>query len=71
MSLLNLKAVEHFVVVVVVAFASQVAVAGQPLDLSSAAGRSAAVTGAVMVLWRILREDGTGTAPTAGTTTGA
>lgn len=71
MSILNLKAIEHFLVVIVVAFASQVAISGQPVDLTSSAGRSAALTAVVMALWRILREDGTGTAPTTGSTTGA
>lgn len=72
---LNLKAIEHFIVVVIVAFASQVAIAGAPLDLSSAAGRSAAATGVLLVLWRVLRENASGTnagtPDTTGTTTGS
>lgn len=55
--LFNMKAIEHFVVVIVVAFFAQVAVAGAPLDLSSSAGRTAAVTAILVALWRVVRED--------------
>lgn len=55
--LLNMKAIEHFVVVLVVAFASEITIAGAPVDLSSAAGRSAVVTAIVLALWRALRVD--------------
>jgi len=61
-NLLTMKAVEHFVFVIVVAFAAQVTIGGAPLDLFSAAGRSAALTGIGMAIWRALREIG----PTAG-----
>lgn len=56
-NLLTFKAIEHFVVVIVVAFAAQVAVGGATLDLSSSAGRSAAVTAIAVALWRALREN--------------
>ncbi len=66
--LLNLKAIEHFLVVIIVAFAAQVTIGGVPADLSSAAGRSAIATAALMALWRVIREN----APAAtGTTTGS
>lgn len=63
-SLLNLKSIEHFMFVIVAAFAAQVVIGGASLDLSSAAGRSAAVTAVAVAIWRAFRE-------TAGSTQGA
>lgn len=40
----TLRAVEGFIVVIVIGMASQVTVAGQSLDLTTPAGRAAAVT---------------------------
>lgn len=54
--ILTLKSIEHFLMVLVVAFAAQVSIGGVPADLSSAAGRSAVVTAIAMGLWRALRE---------------
>jgi len=56
-SLFNLKSIEHFIVVLVVAFFAQVAIAGASIDLSSSTGRTAAVTAIGVALWRVFRED--------------
>ena len=64
--LLNFKTIEHFLVVIIVAFLSQVAIAGAPLDFTSSTGRAAAVTAIAAALWHAFRgaADTTGTTPT-------
>ena len=65
MSGTSLKTIEHFVFVIVAAFAAQVVVGGAALDLTSTTGRSAAVTAIAVALWRAFRESTT-PAPAAG-----
>lgn len=69
---LSFKAIEHFLAVLLVSFFAQVAISGAPLDLSSAAGRTSAVTAILMAVWRAFRgaPDQPQDQP-QGTTTGA
>lgn len=57
----DLKTIEHLVVGFVVMFGAQVAINGVPLDLFTAAGRTAAASAIGMAIWRAVREDLTGT----------
>lgn len=53
--ILNLKAIAHFLTVLIVAFAAQVTIGGAVVDLSSATGRAAVATAVFMAIWRALR----------------
>lgn len=61
---ISLKDIEHFVFVLVAAFVAQIAVGGAAIDITSAAGRSAAVTAIAVAIWRAIRE--TTTPPSTG-----
>lgn len=53
---IDFKTVEHIVFVFVAAVVSQVAIGGQPLDITTNVGRSAAATAVLVTIWRAIRE---------------